>query len=394
MISWNREWQERVWQLIHHPDTPISCLDLLDQLRNTHIDGLCDRCQDLTVRWIWGKSLLTQEEGLVDEAIEALMALQTGEPIRAALSASIAAGQTFKAGDRDLMIHVTTTVLSLAAALVFASVSRSWSHSTAGCLCPLSGTPQPSGVLQATWTYLLSGRAISKTPDSENLASLRDSSDDTGREMNEVTSYLASSPGTWPPQTEEVRTAELVAGFRKDFADRRGCPPDAALARRSRALHAQRGTMTRLVRLSPTGPYPELTLSRPVAIETRAYHVRPIQEHGTVLGLALSPLEAEKVDTRHSRSLAQTHKDWGTVANVRLVRCCLITQKCPSLLPRQQRALNVRANARHVARKHVIMMCASCSKGAKAKISQVRKVESSAILVATVQSSAITKKVA
>ncbi|KAJ7122625.1 hypothetical protein C8R43DRAFT_1136043 [Mycena crocata] len=93
MASWSREWQENVRQLIHHPDTPISCLDLLDQLRNTHIDGLCDACQDLTVTWIWGKSLLTQEERLVDDAIEALMALQTGAPIRASLSASIAAGR-------------------------------------------------------------------------------------------------------------------------------------------------------------------------------------------------------------------------------------------------------------------------------------------------------------
>ncbi|KAJ6552954.1 hypothetical protein B0H19DRAFT_1155323 [Mycena capillaripes] len=87
--SWNREWQERVRQLIHHPEQPISCLDLLDQLRNVHIDGLCDGCQDLTVRWIWGKCLLTQEDRFIDEAVEELMKLQTDEPIRAALSASI-----------------------------------------------------------------------------------------------------------------------------------------------------------------------------------------------------------------------------------------------------------------------------------------------------------------
>ncbi|KAJ6498201.1 hypothetical protein DFH09DRAFT_1052157 [Mycena vulgaris] len=90
MYSWTREWEESVRQLIHHPDKPISCLDLLDQLRNTHIDGLCDGCQDLTVRWIWGKSLLTQEEDCVEEAIAALMELQTDQPLRAALSASVA----------------------------------------------------------------------------------------------------------------------------------------------------------------------------------------------------------------------------------------------------------------------------------------------------------------
>ncbi|KAJ7496211.1 hypothetical protein B0H11DRAFT_2276400 [Mycena galericulata] len=90
MRAWSREWEERVRQLIHHPEEPISCLDLLDQLRNVHIDGLCNDCQDLTVTWIWGKCLLTREELFVDEAVEALMELQTDKPLRAALSDSVA----------------------------------------------------------------------------------------------------------------------------------------------------------------------------------------------------------------------------------------------------------------------------------------------------------------
>ncbi|KAJ7474572.1 hypothetical protein B0H11DRAFT_2235950 [Mycena galericulata] len=88
--SWTREWEERVRQLIHHPEEPISCLDLLDQLRDVHIDGLCNGCQDLTVTWIWGTGLLTQEESLVDDAVEALMDLQTERPLRIALSDSVA----------------------------------------------------------------------------------------------------------------------------------------------------------------------------------------------------------------------------------------------------------------------------------------------------------------
>ncbi|KAJ7736546.1 hypothetical protein DFH07DRAFT_966784 [Mycena maculata] len=92
--SWNREWEERVRQLIHHPEEPISCLDLLDQLRNVHIDGLCNECQDLMVTWIWGKCLLTQEEGLIDKAVEALVDLQTEGPLRIALSASVAGAPT------------------------------------------------------------------------------------------------------------------------------------------------------------------------------------------------------------------------------------------------------------------------------------------------------------
>ncbi|KAJ7504923.1 hypothetical protein B0H11DRAFT_1904997 [Mycena galericulata] len=55
------------------------CLKLLDQLRN-----------DLTVTWIWGTGLLTQEESLVDDAVEALMDLQTERPLRIALSDSVA----------------------------------------------------------------------------------------------------------------------------------------------------------------------------------------------------------------------------------------------------------------------------------------------------------------
>lgn len=90
MYSWTREWEERVRQLIHHPEDPISCLTLLEQLRYTNIVGLCNECQDLTVTWIWGKGLLTQEEDLVDQAVEALMALQTDEPLRAVLSESAA----------------------------------------------------------------------------------------------------------------------------------------------------------------------------------------------------------------------------------------------------------------------------------------------------------------
>ncbi|KAJ7770369.1 hypothetical protein B0H14DRAFT_2967022 [Mycena olivaceomarginata] len=63
-----------------------SCLSLLDQLRNVHIAGLCDACQDLTVTWIWGKQMLTREEDYIEEAIAALKDLQRNEPTRAVIS--------------------------------------------------------------------------------------------------------------------------------------------------------------------------------------------------------------------------------------------------------------------------------------------------------------------
>ncbi|KAJ7709350.1 hypothetical protein B0H14DRAFT_3641510 [Mycena olivaceomarginata] len=89
LFTWNREREERVRLLIHQPEHPISCLALLDQLRNVHVPGLCDGCQGLTVRWIWGKCLLTQEETLIDEAVASLMVLQVEQPLRQALRESV-----------------------------------------------------------------------------------------------------------------------------------------------------------------------------------------------------------------------------------------------------------------------------------------------------------------
>ncbi|KAF8133094.1 hypothetical protein K438DRAFT_1704178 [Mycena galopus ATCC 62051] len=81
-LSWSEEWRGNVRNLIHHPDKPIRCLDLLHQLRNVHITGLCDDCQDLTVTWLWGKPFMTKEWELIEEAIAALQALQVNEPVR------------------------------------------------------------------------------------------------------------------------------------------------------------------------------------------------------------------------------------------------------------------------------------------------------------------------
>ncbi|KAJ7348273.1 hypothetical protein DFH08DRAFT_959689 [Mycena albidolilacea] len=86
--SWYREWVFNVRTLLHHPDQWTSCLSLLDQLRNVHIAGLCDACQDLTVTWIWGTQMLTREEDYIEEAIAALKDLQRNEPTRAVVSNS------------------------------------------------------------------------------------------------------------------------------------------------------------------------------------------------------------------------------------------------------------------------------------------------------------------
>ncbi|KAK7013587.1 hypothetical protein R3P38DRAFT_3401182, partial [Favolaschia claudopus] len=82
--AWTREWQDHVRQLIHHPENPIPCVTLLHDLRNVHVTGLCEKCQDLTVTWLWGKCLFTQEEDLFEEAVQALEKLQSEEVLREA----------------------------------------------------------------------------------------------------------------------------------------------------------------------------------------------------------------------------------------------------------------------------------------------------------------------
>ncbi|KAJ7131030.1 hypothetical protein C8R44DRAFT_731300 [Mycena epipterygia] len=63
-------------------DMPAVLLNMLD---DAVIEGLCDGCQKRTVRWLWGTGHVTKEQTLVDKAIAKLMALQTDEPICAAL---------------------------------------------------------------------------------------------------------------------------------------------------------------------------------------------------------------------------------------------------------------------------------------------------------------------
>jgi hypothetical protein len=85
-LVWSREWNTDVPKIVHHPDVQTSLVDLLNSLRDTEITGLCDACRKRTVSWIWGTGYATVEGDLVDKAVATLMALQTDEPIRAALS--------------------------------------------------------------------------------------------------------------------------------------------------------------------------------------------------------------------------------------------------------------------------------------------------------------------
>ncbi|KAJ6526894.1 hypothetical protein DFH09DRAFT_1095086 [Mycena vulgaris] len=88
-FAWNREWDTTVPKLIHHPDVPMSCAALLNLLNETDIYDLCEPCRTYTATRVLGTGHVTQEEKLFDEAITALMSLQTDGPIRAALHNNI-----------------------------------------------------------------------------------------------------------------------------------------------------------------------------------------------------------------------------------------------------------------------------------------------------------------
>ncbi|KAJ7652487.1 hypothetical protein DFH06DRAFT_536466 [Mycena polygramma] len=88
--AWEHEWTTNVSMLIHHPDVSMSLVEVLNLLRDTDIDHLCEGCRKLTVSWVWGTGQVTKEEDLIDAAIAALIALQPNEPIRATFRKDVA----------------------------------------------------------------------------------------------------------------------------------------------------------------------------------------------------------------------------------------------------------------------------------------------------------------
>ncbi|KAJ7916414.1 hypothetical protein B0H13DRAFT_1551135, partial [Mycena leptocephala] len=47
--AWYREWNTKVPKLVHHPEAHVSLINVLKQLANTEITGLCNACQKRTV---------------------------------------------------------------------------------------------------------------------------------------------------------------------------------------------------------------------------------------------------------------------------------------------------------------------------------------------------------
>ncbi|KAK7001955.1 hypothetical protein R3P38DRAFT_2648677 [Favolaschia claudopus] len=84
MASWTCEWYRSVPKRIHHPKEEcfITLAGFLMQLSKEDITDLCNGCRDRTITWIWGTGYGTKEMDLTKQAVEALMALQTHEPVR------------------------------------------------------------------------------------------------------------------------------------------------------------------------------------------------------------------------------------------------------------------------------------------------------------------------
>ncbi|KAF8149765.1 hypothetical protein K438DRAFT_1988650 [Mycena galopus ATCC 62051] len=84
-VTWKVEWGRTIPKVIHHPDVHTTLPELLFSLEETEITDVCDACRKRTVAWIWGTGYATAEDDIVTRAVTALTALQTDEPIRAAL---------------------------------------------------------------------------------------------------------------------------------------------------------------------------------------------------------------------------------------------------------------------------------------------------------------------
>ncbi|KAJ6452932.1 hypothetical protein C8R45DRAFT_915948 [Mycena sanguinolenta] len=88
-VTWIVEWGRTIPKVVHHPDVHTSLADLLFTLEKTEITDVCDACRKRTITWIWGTGYATAEDDIVTQAVTALAALQTDEPIRAALRKNV-----------------------------------------------------------------------------------------------------------------------------------------------------------------------------------------------------------------------------------------------------------------------------------------------------------------
>ncbi|KAJ7747548.1 hypothetical protein B0H16DRAFT_1850826 [Mycena metata] len=89
-VAWAVEWNSSVPRLVHHPEVP--------------------GCRRRTVTWIWGTGYVTKEDVFINEAVAALMALQTDEPIRAALRRTVEQPEQPSSSSDENQEDVTTSI--------------------------------------------------------------------------------------------------------------------------------------------------------------------------------------------------------------------------------------------------------------------------------------------
>ncbi|KAJ7711472.1 hypothetical protein B0H16DRAFT_1900603 [Mycena metata] len=109
-VAWAVEWNSSVPRLVHHPEVPVSLVDLMNSLKETEIERLCEGCRRRTVTWIWGTGYVTKEDVFINEAVAALMILQTDEPIRAALRRTVEQPEQPSSSSDENQEDVTTSI--------------------------------------------------------------------------------------------------------------------------------------------------------------------------------------------------------------------------------------------------------------------------------------------
>ncbi|KAJ7747493.1 hypothetical protein B0H16DRAFT_1888720 [Mycena metata] len=109
-VAWAVEWNSSVPRLVHHSEVPVSLVDLMNSLKETEIERLCEGCRRRTVTWIWGTGYVTKEDVFINEAVAALMILQTDEPIRAALRRTVEQPEQPSSSSDENQEDVTTSI--------------------------------------------------------------------------------------------------------------------------------------------------------------------------------------------------------------------------------------------------------------------------------------------
>jgi len=84
-VSWTSEWWRGLAKQLLHPDAALNKQEILAGFDTVMIPGMCDSCQTQSIEWVKARNVFMLEESYIEEAVKEVMAIQTEEPIRAAM---------------------------------------------------------------------------------------------------------------------------------------------------------------------------------------------------------------------------------------------------------------------------------------------------------------------